>query len=137
MEFIACVGVIGFFFLLFAFLLLWRYINYVEIKTLADKGLVKPEKQDNQKGSSNFLTVGIIISGIGLALTLGLLPIGASGERGLFPLGLGPWMMLGYLPLFFGLSLVLVHVLTRNNKKEKDISPQPPEDEEGNKPPED
>jgi hypothetical protein len=133
-------GVIGFFFLLFAFLILWRYINYVEIKTLADKGLVKPEKQDSQKGPSNMLTVGIIISGIGLALTLGLIPIGAgiggSGERGIYPLGLGPWMMLGYLPLFFGLSLVLAHILTKNNKKDKEIPPQPPENEDENKPPE-
>jgi hypothetical protein len=40
---------------------------------------------------------------------------------GSYPLGLGPWMLLGFIPLFFGLGLILVYVLTREEKK-----PEPP-----------
>ncbi len=111
-----CAGTLGFFFLLFAFILALRYLNYRETMTLADKGLVKPPRERNggrNGGGKAVLVWGIILAGIGLALMLGLWPLGfTSAGRG-FPLGFGPWMLFALLPLFFGLSLILIYVLTR------------------------
>jgi hypothetical protein len=112
MEIIACVGVVAFFVLLFGFLLAWRYFNYLELKALADKGLVKPQNKPATIRNQPVLIWGIIITGIGIALSLGLMPVGRTGTGSMYPFGLGPWMLFGYIPLFFGLSLVLVHVLT-------------------------
>ncbi len=65
------------------------------------------------------LTWGLVLTGIGVALTFALWPIGwiansASGESGVhFPLGLGPWMLAGFIPLFVGLALILAHVIAQ------------------------
>jgi hypothetical protein len=72
-----------------------------------------------QRPSRAQLTWGFVLTGVGLGLTLALWPIGwiansASGESGVhFPLGLGPWMLAGFIPLFVGLALILVHVISQ------------------------
>lgn len=118
MEFVICLGTISFFLLLFGFLIAWRYFSYLETKTLAEKGLVKPQREAPVAKNQPMLVWGIIISGIGLALSLGLLPVGRTGTGSIYPFGLGPWMLFGYIPLFFGLSLVLASVFMRNGKSE-------------------
>lgn len=119
MEIVACAGVIGFFLLLFGFLIAWRYFNYIELKALAEKGLVKSQRNNVHVKNQPMLIWGIIITGLGVALTLGLLPVGHTGTGSMYPFGLGPWMLFGYVPLFFGLSLILIHVLTRNGKADE------------------
>ena len=85
-------------------------MNYKETIALAEKGLSRPE----QKGGSGLLRWGILVAALGLALSLGLYPIGfAAGYD--YPLHLGPWMLAGFVPLFLGLGLILLHVLTRKN----------------------
>jgi hypothetical protein len=65
------------------------------------------------------LTWGLVLTAVGIALTLALWPIGliansAAGESGVhFPLGLGPWMLAGFIPLFVGLALILAHVISQ------------------------
>jgi hypothetical protein len=65
------------------------------------------------------LTWGFVLTGVGLGLTFALWPIGliansAAGESGVhFPLGLGPWMLAGFIPLFVGLALILAHVISQ------------------------
>lgn len=118
MEFVICLGTISFFLLLFGFLVVWRYFSYLETKTLAEKGLVKPQRETPVAKNQPMLVWGIIISGIGVALSLGLLPVGRTGTGSMYPFGLGPWMLFGYIPLFFGLSLVLASVFMRNGKSE-------------------
>jgi hypothetical protein len=72
--------------------------------------LTRPESK-NTKG---LLRWGIIITALGVALTLGLYPIGFfAGDA--YPLHLGPWMLGGFVPLFLGLGLVLLHYLTEKN----------------------
>jgi len=106
--------------LFFGFLALLRFINYRETLALADKGIIKqPKPRRNGKAS---LRWGIIISALGLAITLGLMPLGIlffPDSR--FPLGFGPWMVLGLLPLFFGLSLILVYILADRDSAEEPI----------------
>ena len=104
---IPCLGVIGMLIIIFGFLAFLLYINYKETIALAEKGLTRPETK-NKKG---LLRWGIEIPAIGIALTIGLYSIGfSSGDT--FPLHLGPWMLGGFVPLFLGLSLILMHYLT-------------------------
>jgi len=112
---IPCAGGLGFIGLVFGFILLMRFISYKETLALAEKGLVKPVKSGNGKGA---LIWGIIFAAIGLALMLGLWPLGLMFGTNA-PLGFGPWMLAGLLPLFFGLALILIHVLTHDRKSEQ------------------
>src|SRR5689334_1084470 len=115
--FLACAGTITMLFLFLAFIYAMRYLSYKETLQLAEKGLVKPSRTNgNGKGA---LIWGIIITALGLALSVGLLPVGAMvGTEA--PFGFGPWMLIGLIPTFFGLALVLIHVLTREEKEEKE-----------------
>jgi len=114
-AFIPCAGSLGFIGLVFGFILLMRFISYKETLALAEKGLVKPVKSGNGKGA---LIWGIIFSAVGVALMLGLWPLGFMFGPD-WPLGFGPWMLAGLLPLFFGLALILIHVLTHERKREE------------------
>ena len=86
-----------------------RYLNYKETLALAEKGLTRPET--NSKG---LLRWGIVVTALGFALTIGLYLFGF-GAGGNYPLHLGPWMLGGFVPLFLGLGLVLIHYLTEKN----------------------
>ncbi len=102
-----CLGAVAALAIIFGFLAFLRYMSYKETIALAEKGLTRPET----KSSKGLLRWGIIISALGFALSLGLYPIGfSSGEN--YPLHLGPWMLGGFVPLFLGLSLILLHYLT-------------------------
>ena len=102
-----CLGVVAVFAIIFGFLAFLRFMNYKETMALAEKGLTRPQG----KAGKGLLRWGTVISAIGLALSLGLYPIGfSSGE--MYPLHLGPWMLDGFVPLFLGLGLVLLHYLT-------------------------
>ncbi len=108
---VICFGVIGTLVVILGFILLMRYINYKETLALAEKGLAHPEHASSGKG---LLRWGIGIAALGLALTLGLWPLGL-GPGADYPLGLGPWMLGGFVPLFLGLALILMHYLTQKN----------------------
>lgn len=136
--------------LILGFILLSRYLKFRETKLLLEHGITPPQPPPApmqqmppplyphapmpQRGplpphgpmpprpSRAQLTWGLVLSGIGLALTLGLWPIGliANGAMGTgspkFPLGLGPWMLAGFIPLFVGLALILGHVATQHDR---------------------
>jgi hypothetical protein len=109
-DIIPCLAVTGSLAIIFGFLAFLRYMNYRETIALAEKGLPRPEPMSR----NGLLRWGILITALGLALSVGLYLIGfSSGE--FYPLGLGPWMLGGFVPLFLGLSLILLHVLTRKN----------------------
>ncbi len=92
-------------------IILLRYISYRETLALAEKGLARPERDQDGKSA---LRWGIIITALGVALCLGLYPLGANfGD--IYPYGLGPWMLFGFVPVFVGLALILIYVLTREN----------------------
>ena len=107
---IACLGVVGILVVIFGFLAFLRYMNYKETLALAEKGLTKPES----KSGKGLLRWGIVLSSLGLALSLGLYFIGFNSPTN-YPLHLGPWMLGGFVPLFLGLGLGLIHYLTDKN----------------------
>ncbi|MBN1148958.1 MAG: hypothetical protein JXA78_16995 [Anaerolineales bacterium] len=104
---IPCMFGIVIFLILFLFLAFVRYLHYKEILTLAEKGLAYPERKNGKNGKDT-LRWGILITAIGLALIVGLLPA-AWGN-------FWPLLLIGLLPTFFGLGLVLIYVLTREQK---------------------
>ena len=108
MDLIPVIGVASILIIIFAFVAVMRYISYKETLFLAEKGLTRPE----QKTTNGLLRWGVVIGALGLAFTLGLYPFGfITGEE--YPLHLGPWMLGGFVPLFLGLGLILVHYLTK------------------------
>lgn len=96
-------GILGFPLIIFGFIALIRYISYKETLALAEKGLVRPAKV--QANGRNALRWGITIASIGLAILVGLIPEG------------GPVLLVGLIPTFFGLGLVLIYILTREQEK--------------------
>jgi len=106
-DLIPCLSIVSVLLVIFGFLAFLRYMNYKETLALAEKGLTKPESKSNK----NLLRWGIVITALGFALTLGLYAIGFTSAEN-YPLHLGPWMLGGFVPLFLGIGLVLVHYLT-------------------------
>jgi len=103
---IPCVFGVAIFLILFLFFAFVRYLRHREILTLAEKGLAYPERRNGK----DTLRWGVAISAIGLALIVGLLPIAWQD--------FWPILLIGLLPTFFGLGLVLIYVLTREEKPE-------------------
>jgi len=103
---IICIGVVGILVVIFGFLAFIRYMNYKETLALAEKGLTKP----GSTSGKGYLRWGIVLSSLGLALSLGLYLIGFD-SAGIYPLHLGPWMLGGFVPLFLGIGLILFHLL--------------------------
>ena len=109
---IACLGVLGILAIIFGFLAFLRYMNYRETIALAEKGLTKPETRSGKR----LLSWGIIVTSLGLALSIGLYFIGFNSPTN-YPLHLGPWMLGGFVPLFLGIGLILLHVLTNKDNE--------------------
>ena len=107
-----CLGIIGTLVLIFGFLAFLRYMNYKETISLAEKGLSRPEN----KTSKSLMRWGILLTVLGLVLSTGLYIIGFNSPTN-YPLHLGPWMLGGFVPLFLGVGLILLHVLTNKDNE--------------------
>jgi hypothetical protein len=103
-DLVPCLGVIGTLIVILGSILLMRYITYKETLALAEKGLSLSEPATGSKG---FLRWGIVLTALGVALTIGLYPLGLSNTGSNYPLGLGPWILAGLIPLFLGLSVFI------------------------------
>ena len=95
----------------FAFFAYIRYLRYKETIALAERGLLRPTESKNGRGT---LRWGIVLAFVGFALVLSLLPIGFLIDED-SSMVFGPWMLLGCLPMFFGLALIVIYALTRND----------------------
>jgi hypothetical protein len=76
--------------------------------------------EDQHKPGKNYkvaLAAGLVLSLIGLALTIGLIT-----------LGIGPWLLAGLLPLFIGLAFILVSLILAPPKTKKEKEEKPEED---------
>lgn len=113
-DLVPCLSIVSVLLVVFGFLAFMRYVNYKETLALAEKGLTRPEA----KNSKGFLHWGIVVTALGLALSLGFYFVGFNSAEN-YPFHLGPWMLGGFVPLFLGLSLLLIHLLT----KKDDVTP--------------
>ncbi|MDX1418102.1 MAG: DUF6249 domain-containing protein [Candidatus Promineifilaceae bacterium] len=96
-------------FIFFAYI---RYLRYKETIALAERGLLREQESKNGRSTMRW---GVMLFFIGLAIFFSLLPLGALVDADMI---LGPWLLLGCLPMFFGLGLLVIYALTR-----KDSSP--------------
>src|SRR5438105_15813767 len=85
------------------FIVLLRYIEHKERMALIARG-IDPHSLRRPRRSIGLLRAGLITTMVGLALTLGLYPLGfmlppAFTEA---PLHFGPWLLPGLIPLGVG-----------------------------------
>ena len=112
-----CLGSIAFFAMVFGTFALLRWFRHKEIVTLAEKGLLPEQYARYVSASRNgrgLLGWGITMAMLGLALIIGLWPIGIVEKE--YILGFGPWMLFGLIPLFIGLALLIFYFVTRKEK---------------------
>lgn len=98
---------------LFGYLAYRRRLKHKEVMAMIEKGLID-HSTINSNGKDT-LRWGIVITALGLAFCFGLYPLGfILGSS--FPLNFGPWMLIGLIPVFFGLALILIYLVTRQVK---------------------
>jgi hypothetical protein len=111
-DLVPCISIVSVLLVIFGFIAFLRYMNYRETIALAEKGLSRPERSESK--NKGLLRWGVIVTALGIAFSIGLYPIGfAPGYD--YPLRLGPWMLGGFVPLFLGLGLILLHFLTQKD----------------------
>jgi len=116
--FVPCFVTLSIFLIIFGFAAFMRYMRYKETVALAERGLLRQKKEKNGKES---LRWGIIIVFLGMALCAGVYPIGFLFEEPP-PFYLGPWILVGLLPMFFGFALIVIYALNQKqtNPDEED-----------------
>lgn len=104
------------FLIVFGFFAYLRYLRHKEMVAMIEKGIMQVPPPANGKGA---LTWGIAITALGLALCAGLYPLGWLSTPNDFPLNFGPWMLVGLMPTFFGLGLILIYLVTHSKESKK------------------
>ncbi len=108
---LACLGIFGFFILLFGFLLLFRYIGYREKIKLAEKGIY-PQVTITKKPNKGLLIAGWVITIIGALTAIGFWLFGFfTSNSYAITFVLIPFVLLGLFPLLLGLILLLTYVI--------------------------
>jgi hypothetical protein len=99
------------------FIVLLRYIEHRERMALISRG-IDPNRLRRQRRGVGVLRAGLITAMVGLALTIGLYPLGfmvpfsTTGT----PLHFGPWLLPGLIPLGVGSALVIGYYLGQDNQ---------------------
>lgn len=96
----------------FGFIVLLRYIQHRERMALIARGF-DPNMLRKPRRGAGVLRAGLIIAMVGLALTLGLYPIGfmLPSSFTTAPFHFGPWLLPGLIPLGVGSALVISYYL--------------------------
>lgn len=125
-EMAMCVFPSAFLVAIFGTIVLLRWFKHREIMAMVEKGVL-PEQYARYSRASDrpqgrgLMGWGIALAALGLALMIGLWPLGfvRAGMGGPYPLMFGPWMLMGLIPLFIGLALLIIYYLTRREEKER------------------
>ena len=90
------------------FIALLRYIDHRERMALIARG-INPHRRPRARRSVGVLRAGLITAMVGLALTIGLYPLGYMLPASFTstPLHVGPWLLPGLIPLGVGGALVM------------------------------
>ena len=101
----------------FGFIVLLRYLYHRERIALITHG-INPDSVRKQRRSRGMLRAGLITAMVGLALTVGLYPIGFMLPPTFTstPFHLGPWLLPGLIPLGVGLGLISSYYLEQNTQ---------------------
>jgi hypothetical protein len=95
----------------FGFIVFLRYLHHKERMALIARG-IHPHQIPN-RGNRGLLRAGLITGMVGLALTIGLYPLGFLLPPAFTatPFHLGPWLLPGLIPLSVGAALVVSYYL--------------------------
>src|SRR5438876_3692095 len=100
----------------FGFIVMLRYLHHRETMAMISHG-INPERQHRQRRSRGMLRAGLIITMVGLALTIGLYPVGFFlPPTFATPFHLGPWLLPGLIPLGVGIALIGSYYLEQNSQ---------------------
>ena len=99
------------------FIVLLRYIEHRERMALIARG-IDPYALRRHRRGVGVLRAGLIIAMVGLALTIGLYPLGFMLPSSITqaPLHFGPWLLPGLIPLGVGGALVISYYLGQDNQ---------------------
>ena len=111
-QIIPMIATILIFVVVFGFVAFVRFLQHKETLVLAEKGLIHPRKRGRNGNGKGALRWGIIIAVVGLAVLIGVFPTALRQNW--------PILLTGLLPTFFGLGLVLVYVVTKEEDHHKE-----------------
>lgn len=102
----------------FGFIVFLRYLHHKERMALIARG-IHPHQIPN-RGNRGLLRAGLITGMVGLALTIGLYPLGflLPAAFTATPFHLGPWLLPGLIPLSVGAALVVSYYLEASSASE-------------------
>jgi hypothetical protein len=108
----------------FGFIVLLRYIEHRERMALIARGM-DPFSLRRQRRGVGVLRAGLIIFMVGLALTIGLYPLGFMLPSPITeaPLHFGPWLLPGLIPLGIGSALIIGYYLGQDNQSPRQDVP--------------
>jgi hypothetical protein len=125
-EMAMCVFPSAFLVAIFGTIVVLRWFKHREIMAMVEKGVLPEQYARYSRASDSpqgrgLMGWGIALAALGLALIIGLWPLGfvRAGMGGPYPLRFGPWMLMGLIPLFIGLALLIIYYLTRREGKER------------------
>jgi hypothetical protein len=99
----------------FGFIVMLRYLHHREKMALISHG-INPEEMPRRRRNRGMLRAGLIITMVGLALTIGLYPVGFFlPSIFVTPFHLGPWLLPGLIPLGVGIALIGSYYLEQNS----------------------
>jgi uncharacterized protein DUF6249 len=103
-----------------------RYIDHRERMAMIARG-IDPYRLRRRKRGTGLLRAGLIVGMVGLALTIGLYPLGYILPAAVTatPLHVGPWLLPGLIPLGVGAALVISYYLGQDSR--------PPDDDDSAK----
>ena len=98
------------------FIVMLRYLDHRERMAMIARGL-DPRLRRQRKGIG-VLRAGLIITMVGLALTIGLYPLGFMLPPAFTstPFHVGPWLLPGLIPLGVGSALIISHYLGQDTE---------------------
>lgn len=103
----------------FSFIVLLRYLHHRERMALIKSG-INPDNTGTprKRRSRGILRAGMITGMVGLALTIGLYPVGFLLPANLTatPFHLGPWLLPGLIPLGVGIALTGSYYMEQNSQ---------------------
>jgi hypothetical protein len=102
----------------FGFIVLLRYIDHRERMALIMRGIDPNSIRRWRKKGAGVLRAGLITGMVGLALTIGLYPLGFMLPSSFTqaPFHFGPWLLPGLIPLGVGAALVISYYLGQDSQ---------------------
>ena len=104
----------------FGTIVLVRWFKHREILAMVEKGMLPAQyiAAPRRWRGRVLMGWGIALAMLGLALVIGLWPLGfvRMGGENPYPLHFGPWMVVGLVPLFVGLALLITDYASQRNR---------------------